>query len=77
MLQRLSAAACFAVLVFGPGSAFAQADYSNRIIKFVAPFAADSDSDAVARIVARHAGPIPSQTIIVENMPGANGIIGT
>src|SRR5687768_4998559 len=77
MLQRLTAAACLAVLAFGPGSAFAQADYPNRIIKFVAPFTAGSGSDAVARVVAQHAGPILGQTIIVENMPGANGMIGT
>ncbi|SOZ18284.1 exported hypothetical protein [Cupriavidus taiwanensis] len=58
-------------------SAFAQGDaYPNRPIKLVVPFTAESASDTAARIVAeevRHS----LGTIVVDNRPGANGIIGS
>lgn len=58
-------------------SAFAQGDaYPSRPIKLVVPFTAGSASDTAARIVAeevRHS----LGTIVVDNRPGANGIIGS
>lgn len=65
-----------AMLVMSP-SAFAQGDaYPSRPIKLVVPFTAGSASDTAARIVAeevRHS----LGTIVVDNRPGANGIIGS
>lgn len=49
--------------------------YPARTIKFIVPFAAGSATDALARIVGEHASKILGQSIIIENMAGANGIV--
>jgi tripartite-type tricarboxylate transporter receptor subunit TctC len=59
------------------GKAAAQANYPSRAITFLVPMAAGSGSDAVARVVAQHAQPILGQPMVVENVPGAGGQIGT
>lgn len=56
--------------------AFAQADYPNRTIRIIVPFAGGSGSDASARYFAEKMAPILGQSIIVENKPGADGAIG-
>lgn len=52
-------------------------DYPNHPIRLIVPISAGSATDAVARAYAQELGPILGQPIIVENMPGANGSIGT
>ncbi|MFC4273820.1 Bug family tripartite tricarboxylate transporter substrate binding protein [Achromobacter aloeverae] len=53
------------------------AGYPDRPIRLVVPIAAGSATDAVARAYAQELAPILGQPIIVENLPGANGTIGT
>jgi tripartite-type tricarboxylate transporter receptor subunit TctC len=57
--------------------ASAQTDYPNRAITMVVPFAAGGATDVIARIVAegmsRHLG----KPIIIENVAGAGGTIGS
>ena len=55
--------------------AFAQ-DYPNKPIKWLAPLAAGSAVDAAARVVAAKISENIGQQIVVENMPGAAGLIG-
>ncbi len=50
-------------------------NYPNRTIKFIVPFAAGSATDALARIVGEHASKTLGQSIIIENMAGANGVL--
>jgi tripartite-type tricarboxylate transporter receptor subunit TctC len=47
--------------------------YPARTIKFIVPFAAGSATDALARIVGEHVSRTLGQSIIIENMAGANG----
>lgn len=56
--------------------AFAQA-YPSKPIRIVVPFAAGSPTDALARVLARSLSPRLKQPIVVDNKPGATGIIGT
>ena len=56
-----------------PGQALAQADRSIRLIVPVAP---GGSQDIVARLIARHLGPVLGQNIVVENHPGAGSNIG-
>ena len=49
--------------------------YPSRTIKFIVPFAAGSATDALARIVGEHASKTLGQSIIIENMAGANGVV--
>jgi tripartite-type tricarboxylate transporter receptor subunit TctC len=49
--------------------------YPTRVIKFVVPFAAGSATDALARILGDHASKTLGQSVIVENLAGANGVL--
>lgn len=52
-------------------------DYPTKPIRLLAPFPAGSGPDANAREIAGELTKILGQTVIVENKPGASGIIGT
>lgn len=67
----ISAVLCISLV----GTAAAQS-YPNRLIRLVAPSSPGGGIDALARIVA-HASSTLGQQIVVDNRPGANGIIGT
>jgi tripartite-type tricarboxylate transporter receptor subunit TctC len=56
-------------------SAAAAADYPDRPIKVVVPFAAGGPSDAIARTLGRALSASVGQPVIVENKPGAEGLI--
>jgi tripartite-type tricarboxylate transporter receptor subunit TctC len=49
---------------------------SDKVVKFIVPFAAGSYTDNVARIIMPGIAERLGQTVIIENKPGANGIIG-
>lgn len=66
-----------ALLAIGPSvSAFAQQDYPNRPITWVVPFSAGGVTDTGARFLAKSLGERLGQPIVVENKPGAGGIVG-
>ena len=78
--SRLAAigAALFGVLAVGavPLSVAANAQaYPSKPITIVVPFGAGSGTDMISRIVAQHLGSKLKQSIVVENKPGANGMI--
>ena len=68
---RFASAALLAASI----SAHAQ-DYPSRPIKWIAPLAAASAVDAAARVVAAKISENIGQQIVVENLPGAAGLIG-
>ena len=51
--------------------------YPTRLITLVVPFVPGGATDLIARIVAQHLGKELGQSVIVENRPGASGIVGT
>jgi len=57
--------------------AAAQSPYPNRPITFILPFSAGGATDIVSRALADDMGKRLGQPIIVENRPGASGMIGT
>jgi len=67
----LSAAA---VLAF-PGLAQAQAPYPNKSIRLVVPNPAGGLPDTVARLFAQRLGERLGQPVVVDNKPGANGVV--
>ena len=73
--QLLHLAAGAAALPMLPRLAAAD-DYPSRPITMVVPFAAGGGTDLVARVLAEPMGKALGQTIIVENVAGAAGIIG-
>lgn len=69
----LAAAAC---LSFGAASAVAQ-DYPARPITMVVPFPAGGTTDILGRVVANVLAAELGQSIVVQNVAGAGGNIGT
>jgi tripartite-type tricarboxylate transporter receptor subunit TctC len=67
-------------LVAGPAlfaSAASAQDFPNRVIKMVVPYPAGGPTDVIARIVAEEMGKSLGQNVIVENLGGASGAVGT
>jgi len=64
----------FAAVLFTTVAARAQA-YPNRPITLVLPFAAGSGTDTTTRIISKHLADALGQQFIVDNKPGANGMI--
>ncbi len=57
--------------------AFAQAPYPNRQLQLIVPFPAGGPTDIVARLYAQQLAKLAGQPVVVENVNGAAGIIGT
>lgn len=64
-------------LTAAPALVFAQSDYPNRPIKLVVPFPPGGTSDVMGRLMADELGKILKQSVVVENIGGAGGIVGT
>src|SRR5271167_2311435 len=71
----LGAAGLAAVSQLGVRRAFA-ADYPNRPIKIIVPFAPAGPTDIMARILGQNLGTALGGNVIVENRSGAGGNIG-
>ena len=64
-----------AVLAFGAAAAAAQGAYPTRPIRVLIPYAPGGLTDVVARLYAEHLRKSLGQNVLVENKPGASGII--
>jgi tripartite-type tricarboxylate transporter receptor subunit TctC len=51
--------------------------YPNRPIRFLVPQAAGGSTDTLSRLVGQKLGDNLGQQVVIDNRPGANGIIGT
>jgi tripartite-type tricarboxylate transporter receptor subunit TctC len=74
MLQA-AAVALAAAFALAASDAGAQA-YPSQVIHIIAPFPPGQASDAAARVLAEALRPRLGRPIVVENKPGASGIIG-
>ena len=73
-MKLLSQICVFAMVIVSNG-AFAQA-WPSKQITIVVPFAPGGNIDIVARTVGKELSQILKQSIIVENKPGAGGMVG-
>ena len=67
------AAAAFAVQ---PGIASAQGKYPENPVRIIVPFSPSGGTDIQARVLAQQFGESTGATFIVDNRPGASGLIG-
>ena len=74
MMKRVMTAA--ALLLAVGGSAFAQ-NFPDHRMTMIIPFAAGGPTDLVGRLIAQKMGDVLGQTIVVENVGGAGGMIGS
>jgi tripartite-type tricarboxylate transporter receptor subunit TctC len=51
--------------------------YPSRPVTVIVPFPAGGPSDVVARIVTEHMGKVLGETMVIENVGGAGGTIGS
>ena len=54
----------------------AEESYPSRSVTVISPFPAGGSGDIITRFYARHLSESLKQTFVVENRPGANGMIG-
>lgn len=77
-LQRVGALAAvgLAVLLL-PAAASAQDKWPSKPIRMIVPFPPGSSPDLVARMLTDRLGAALGQPVVVENRPGAGGMVGT
>ena len=74
LIGAATAAACIALLAV-PATAAAQ-DYPARAVTIVVPFSAGGGVDAMARLLAEQLRASLRQSVVVDNRPGASGMLG-
>jgi tripartite-type tricarboxylate transporter receptor subunit TctC len=74
-MKTVVATAVLALLPWMPAAAGAQA-YPSKPIRMIVPYTPGGAIDTVGRIVADEMQKILGQTFIIENKPGASGMIG-
>lgn len=76
MQPRRTLLALLAIASMGlPFASQAQGTYPVRPIKFIVPYAAGGLPDTVARIFAQRLTDRLGQSVVVDNKPGANGVV--
>lgn len=65
------------VLSVFAGKSVAKDAYPVKTITLVSPFSAGGGTDFIARLLASELSKALGQTVVVENRPGANGMIGS
>jgi tripartite-type tricarboxylate transporter receptor subunit TctC len=77
---RITALRLFACLIFVVAGAFvasAQDNWPSRTVRIVAPWPPGGSADIVARLLADSLAKTLHETFIVDNRPGASGMIGS
>jgi tripartite-type tricarboxylate transporter receptor subunit TctC len=65
------------VFLFAFAASASAQTYPDRPVRIVVGFPPGGSSDTVARVVAQHLSPLLGQPVVVENKPGAGGVIGS
>lgn len=75
-LLRAAGFACATVVLMSlPQRVMAQGSYPDKPIRLILPTAAGAGHDIVARLIAQKLNEAIGQPVIVDNRPGANGVV--
>jgi tripartite-type tricarboxylate transporter receptor subunit TctC len=77
LLRFVATLAAFLTMAMPSAHAQGAADWPNRTVTFLQPYAPGTNLDAITRYLAERLGPQWKQAIVVDNKAGANGVIGT
>ena len=72
----LSRRTLFTLPVLKALPAIAQDDYPSKAIRIIVPFAPGGSGDITSRLIGKYLEDKTGQPFVVENKPGANGIVG-
>jgi len=67
---------CSLVVIF-PLKSFAQGSYPNKPVTLVIPFPAGGGTDNIARIIQPKLAELLGVSVVIDNKPGASGVIAT
>jgi tripartite-type tricarboxylate transporter receptor subunit TctC len=76
-LMLVLGAAVLSLGLLGQAPAWAQADYPNKPIKLIVAFPPGGTSDVMGRLMAEELSKVLKQPVVVENIGGAGGVVGT
>jgi len=65
------------LVLAGAATVAAAQSYPSRPIRLIVPFPPGGSTDLVARVVGQKLGDAWSQQVVIDNRPGANGMIGS
>jgi tripartite-type tricarboxylate transporter receptor subunit TctC len=68
---------CAAATYLALPSASAQTAFADRPIRVVVPYPAGGTTDLMARAVSGRLGELLGRTVVIDNKPGAGGVIGS
>ena len=75
MRRKFLSLATLAFAALLPAASFGQA-FPAKPVRFVVPFAAGSATDQISRAFSEHMSKTLGQPIVIDNKPGANGMLG-
>jgi tripartite-type tricarboxylate transporter receptor subunit TctC len=76
-MQRRQALMALAAAPVALSCSTAWAQTAGQTVRFILPVSAGSGVDAIARAAGNALGQALGQTVVIENLPGAGGVIGT
>jgi tripartite-type tricarboxylate transporter receptor subunit TctC len=72
----LAAVAVICMLAGSPARSQAEAGYPERPVRIIVPYGAGGVADVTTRLVAQRLSEEMGQSFVIENRPGAGGIVG-
>ena len=77
MRRSMLIAGWFGLCWWGLALAQAPADFPQRPVRFIVPYAPGGSSDVIARLLGQKLADALGQPFVVDNRPGAGSMIGT